>query len=145
MNGKKYSCQIVAGGILIISLLVFACSDPKRQARKEFDAGMALAQQDRPAEALTHFDKACTLDPSFAEAFFQAGNSSLNLGQFENALSYYDKALAIDSTSADAFYNRGNLHSILGKEDESCRDFAKAFALGKSIAAEKLRHCAGEQ
>jgi tetratricopeptide (TPR) repeat protein len=56
--------------------------------------GTVLAEQGDPAGAQTFFDEALRLDPAFAKARYNRGNSRLALGDLDQALADCDTALA---------------------------------------------------
>jgi tetratricopeptide (TPR) repeat protein len=56
---------------------------------------LTLNDLKRYDEALTHYDKALSLKPDYAEAWSNMGNTLSNLKRFDEALAHYDKALSI--------------------------------------------------
>jgi tetratricopeptide (TPR) repeat protein len=60
--------------------------------------------------ALADYDRAITLDPNHAVAFFNRAGALAARGQIDRALADYDRAVELDPTDADAHVGRGRLH-----------------------------------
>jgi tetratricopeptide (TPR) repeat protein len=91
-------------------------------------AGLLLGCR-RPAEALTYYDKAITLQPNCAETFNDRGNALHSLMRDEEALVSYDRAIALKPTFAQAFNNRGVALQSLKRDEEAVVNFEQALAL----------------
>lgn len=103
-------------------------NDMRRSALAAADADpdlpqteLALALTD-PAlvDALKHFRRAIDLDPSYAEAYHQAGDYLMQLAP-DQALAFYRRSLALDPRAAVA---HGDMADVLANEDR----FAEASA-----------------
>ena len=70
--------------------------------------GIALAQQNRLAEALALLDKALQLKPDYGEAHNNRGVILQQLNRMEEAVASYDRALRIRPDNPGTLYNRGN-------------------------------------
>jgi tetratricopeptide (TPR) repeat protein len=81
-------------------------------------------------DALSDFDKAIELYPSFAEAYYKRGNVKILLGDNEGAIRDYDKAIELDPNLAEAYNNRGITKIKSGDENGGNLDFLKAGMLG---------------
>ncbi len=68
--------------------------------------GIALYQQDRLEEAITHYQQAIALKPN-ADAYCNLGNALLKQGRQEEAISQYQKALALEPNFLDAHLGLG--------------------------------------
>src|ERR1700752_1453497 len=94
------------------------------EARKEFLAGRDLAEKLRITDSIQHFDKAITLDPTFALAELNRANSSPTAKEFfehlKKAITLSDKAsdgerMLIQSADAGANGNLTKQKEILDK------------------------------
>jgi tetratricopeptide (TPR) repeat protein len=69
--------------------------------------GLLSLQQDQVAEALAHFDRAATLDPSFAEARMNVGNIVLGFRKYDDAAAQFDAVLKLQPKNYDAMVGLG--------------------------------------
>ncbi|HEX2567778.1 MAG TPA: tetratricopeptide repeat protein [Burkholderiales bacterium] len=97
--------------------------------RLHYMIGYSLLQQGNPADAMTSFHKAVTLDPAMAKGFNNLGAALQALGQLEPAEECYRRAVALEPALADALYNLGNLKRHRGRFDEAVRDMESAVQL----------------
>lgn len=81
-------------------------------------------------DALSDYNKAIDLSPSFAEAYFKRGNIKNLLGDYEGAISDYNKAIDLNPNLAEAYHNRGLTKLNSGDEQAGNLDFLKAGMLG---------------
>lgn len=81
-------------------------------------------------DAISDFNKAIDLSPSFAEAYFKRGNIKNLLGDYEGAISDYNKAIDLNPNLAEAYHNRGLTKFNSGDEQAGNLDFLKAGMLG---------------
>src|SRR5207253_10566606 len=61
----------------------------------EMNIGDALARKGQPDEAMTHFEQAITLQPDYAEAYFNRGNVLYAKGRIDEAIADWEKDLQI--------------------------------------------------
>ncbi len=74
-------------------------------------------QKDRDlANAISHYQRAISLNPDYAEAHYSLGNAYEDLFDYERALSEYRVAVSIDDKFYDAYNNLARLY-ILHKKD----------------------------
>lgn len=71
---------------------------------------------------------------SYANAYFNRGNSYAALGRFDRAIEDYDEALRLSPTFASAYTNKGNALGSLGRFEEAIRLFDRAIDLDPSAA-----------
>ncbi|HKE23305.1 MAG TPA: tetratricopeptide repeat protein [Bryobacteraceae bacterium] len=91
-----------------------------REARKEFEAELALNPSDAAAEyeigqtyqaeqnagaAATHFEKAVALDPNFAEALVALAKTKSDAKQHASAIPLLERAIKLQPTSESAHYS----------------------------------------
>jgi tetratricopeptide (TPR) repeat protein len=90
-----------------------------------FQAGYYFDEVNKDhATAIDCYDKSLELDPEYAYAWNNKGNSLHGLGRYEDALGCYDKSLELDPEYAHAWNNKGNSLDGLGRYEEalSCLD-----------------------
>ncbi len=63
-----------------------------------------LSKLERYQEALAAYEQVIALDPTFAGAYEDKGDSLLKLGRYEEALTAYEQALRADSDNAHVCY-----------------------------------------
>lgn len=100
------------------------------QALAFFSRGNFKKRVKNYKEALSDFNKAIELYPSFAEAYFKRGNIKNLMGDFEGAISDYNKAIEFNPNLAEAYHNRGLTKFKAGDEQAGNSDFLKAGVLG---------------
>jgi tetratricopeptide (TPR) repeat protein len=103
-------------------------------AKVHYDKGLELYKAKKNEEALQEFDKAIELDPSYVEAYIEAGNACYDIARsninarhsslyystnttgikfHQKAFGYYNKAIELDPSNAYAQYIQGiNLHNL---------------------------------
>ena len=60
---------------LVLVLFAAGCSSGPSKAKQAYNDGTALAEQVLCEEVIPHFTIAIQLDPGFADAYFNMGNS----------------------------------------------------------------------
>jgi tetratricopeptide (TPR) repeat protein len=81
-------------------------------------------------KALSDFNKAIELEPTFAFGYFNRAYVKCQLQDFNGAIMDYNKAAEINPDLADAFYNKGVLLFYLKDKLNACQNFSKAGELG---------------
>ena len=80
-------------------------------------------------ESLAHLQKALEIEPKFADAHYNLGNTYLQMGQAKEAIAQYQMALDIDPNDTQAL---NNMAWILATwPDALTRDGAKAVELAE--------------
>jgi protein O-GlcNAc transferase len=69
---------------------------------------VTLNELKRYDEAITHYDKALSLKPNYAEAWSNKGNTLNELKRYDEAITHYDKALSLKPDYAEAWSNKGS-------------------------------------
>ncbi len=89
-------------------------------AELQYNAGSALYQQRRHAEALTQFQRAGeTNDPTLQERIaYNLGNTYFRLGKLPEALRAYRQVLDLNSQETDAKYNIELIQRLLKEEQQ---------------------------
>ena len=100
------------------------------QALEYFSRGNFKKRVKNYKDALSDYNKAIELYPSFAEAYYKRGNLKNLMGDFEGAILDYSKAIEHDPNLAEAYHNRGLTKFKSGDEQAGNLDFLKAGMLG---------------
>ena len=90
-----------------------------KSANAQNHIGVALAEQDRPAEAVLHFQHALRLNPRHDHAPKNLGGVLQQLGRSEEAVPYLHEALKSDATNPKVHYNLGNALRALGRYEDA--------------------------
>ncbi len=91
--------------------------------------GNQLLQQGYYAEALLAYNKAISLSPNHADAWYHRGNALGCLQQYSAALAAYDRALAWQPERAEFWANRGHILVKLQQDSEALASYDKAISL----------------
>ena len=76
------------------------------------------------------YDKALTIAPDFAYAWFNRANVLCVQKDFKTAIRNYSQAIACDNEFAEAYFNRGLTNIYLGNDKSGVNDLSKAGELG---------------
>jgi len=83
----------------------------------------------KASESVVHLQQALALEPGFATAHYNLGNTFLQMGRAQDALFHYNRAVEIDPNDAEA---RNNMAWILATWPEpGIRNGAKAVELAE--------------
>jgi len=82
----------------------------------------ALTKMKLGVEAEDDLNTAMSLNPYYAEAYFNKGLLMENVGKYEEAVSYYSKAISINPDYVRAYVRRAKALMKLGKESEAIED-----------------------
>ncbi len=99
------------------------------KARLLSNYGSALLDMGNVSEALTYYNRAIELNPSFYTAYYNRGNAKLNLGDYGGAVADYQEALRINPYYSDANYNSGIALARQGKLAEAIARLKEAIRL----------------
>ena len=105
--------------------------DPK--ALKEHEKGMQASESGRFDKAISHFQKAVGLDPSFAEAYNMLGASFHSLKQDEEAARQFRRAAELDPHSGRFATNLATATAVLGQYPESETSARAAIAADRDL------------
>jgi tetratricopeptide (TPR) repeat protein len=98
-------------------------------AERAFAHGVALAQLDRPAEAIPRFEAATAADPDADGAWANLGACHAAVGRHAEALADFDRALTINARHVDALRGKAQAYVALGREAEASSWGATGMAL----------------
>ncbi|MCC7302663.1 MAG: tetratricopeptide repeat protein [Bacteroidia bacterium] len=82
---------------------------------------------------LEMYNKALSLKPDYAEAFYNRGLAYFYLKNYQAALNDYDAAIHYNPTLAVAWHNRAGTHFTVGRYREALGDALKAKELGYPV------------
>jgi predicted Zn-dependent protease len=74
---------------------------------------------------LPELQKAIALDPSYAQAHYQAGRLLVRLGQYKEARDELEKAIALQPEFPEAYYQLGQVEIRLGEKEKGQQALAK--------------------
>ena len=94
----------------------------------QFNLGVALAELNRPDEALVAFEAALAIKPD-AESWYSKGSMLHKLRRFAEAVTSYDQAVALEPGSAEFWNNRGAALESLKRHEDALASFNKALTL----------------
>ena len=96
--------------------------------------GIIASQKGDFEEALKFYEQAIIINPNYAGAYSNRGNSFKELNRFEEALSSYDRAVELNPNYVDAYSNRGITLHNLNRFDEALKSFDQAILLNSNYA-----------
>ena len=67
------------------------------------------------------------LNPRYADAYVERGNSYDAIGNHSRAIAEYSRAINIDARNAEAYFNRGGTYAILSDNSKAITDLSKAI------------------
>jgi tetratricopeptide (TPR) repeat protein len=97
--------------------------------------GVIELQRENKHDATRFFRKACSLDPSFADAFYWAGKVEHQEGKYDDALKLYERAIELDPRHSLVYSNRGAIYVHKEKSEEALDDFNQAIFLNPDLFA----------
>ena len=106
-----------------------------RRQEKHLDAGVELHRQGRFTEAIAEYDEAIRLNPQYARAYNNRGNSYARLGELEQAIDDYDEAIRLAHKGALIHNNRAGVYLKLGQYQRAIQDYDEAIRLAPQWAA----------
>ena len=81
------------------------------------------------SEALSTFDEALSLNPSYKAAFLGKAITLMQMERYNDARMEFDRAIALDENFAEAYANRGILNDRTARFEDAVRDYRKAAEL----------------
>lgn len=77
--------------------------------------------------AMAEYDRAVTLDPELARAYYGRGVTRARQGDFAAAITDLNRAVALAPNYVQALRRRGEFHRVLGQFAEALRDLSRAI------------------
>ncbi len=122
-------------------------SSLQKSAQQWFEEGNTLSKLQHFDEAITAYDQAIGLNPSYADTYYNKGTALLTLKRAEEAIATYDQVIRLNPSHVTAYYKKGlALHALerfeeaIAAYDQVIRlhpDHATAY-INKGYALEKL-------
>ncbi|HYL35866.1 MAG TPA: tetratricopeptide repeat protein [Bryobacteraceae bacterium] len=108
-----------------------APAEPKVSAQAEaaYNQGMQLLDQDKPSEAVPHFDDAIRANPDYALAYLGRAEARRKQGQYESSIEDCNHAMRIGTVAPRAYFCRGLSEGLLEQYDLAARDHGEAIRL----------------
>ena len=98
-------------------------------AEDYFSFGLQCNQRAEREKAIEYYSKAIKLNPEYAIAYNNLGNTKRGLSDYPGAMAAFDKAIELNPNYAKAYYNRGNAKSGLGDYPGAIADYDIAIVL----------------
>lgn len=122
--------QLKISELQTVSSLSATTQRNKRAAAEAlYSQGVALLSRDDYARALPYFEKAAETDPSYAEAWYQAGFCYGILGRPADALKASKQAAKLRPDWAETYVNIGASSFALGQFKEAAEAYRQAIKL----------------
>lgn len=114
-------------------------ADVAKQAKKEFEAELAIDPRNAAAEfvlgelarqgqqwdeAISHYRRATELDAGFADAFVSLGSALESQGKFAEAVEPLERAVKLQPQNPIAHFALANALNRTGRREEAQREFA---------------------
>ncbi|HJS51375.1 MAG TPA: tetratricopeptide repeat protein [Pyrinomonadaceae bacterium] len=100
------------------------------EAQTQYYLGLIrLAQENRDREALTALNKAKTLDPTMAEAFYNAGQANSRLNNNKEAVQDFTKAVSLRDNYFEAWFGLGSAQFEMNNYDAAITAYERAKRL----------------
>lgn len=96
--------------------------------------GVSLNMSGKIDEAIDAFKKAIYINPSYADAYFNLGNTLKDQNKPNSALEAYQKTLSLDPNYIKAYNMMGNTLQDLGKFDDAIDAYQNALLLNSKNA-----------
>lgn len=94
------------------------------------DKGLKAQKAGDVDTALSYYQKAVEMDPTFALAFNDAGVIYESKGWFDKAKQAYARAIDLDPSLAGPYYNLGSIYEKEGNLDQAVYYFKKRVMMG---------------
>ena len=120
----------VALAYLVIVPNIVAAGTLRQEAVSYRAKGYEAQQRGDVAEALSDYQKAAALDPSYPTPLNDVGVMLEDQGRLEDAEQAYLKALSLDPNYLEPYANLGTLYERMGAKDKAIDSWMKRYQLG---------------
>jgi lipoprotein NlpI len=107
---------------------------PKNRAIAYYNRGIAYSDKGDHDRAITEYNEAIRLNPSYVAAYNNRGNSYNRKGEYRRALQDYDKALQFDPKYARGYNNKGEVYENLDEPGHALEAYSTAIDLDPKYA-----------
>ncbi|HYJ89860.1 MAG TPA: trypsin-like peptidase domain-containing protein [Pyrinomonadaceae bacterium] len=122
--------QLRIGDLQTVSTVTAETNKNKRaSAERSYSQGLAQLSRDDYAKALPYFERAAEIDPTYAEAWYQAGYCYGVLGRHNEALKASRMAAKLRPDWAETFVNIGASSFALGEFKDALDAYKQAAKL----------------
>jgi tetratricopeptide (TPR) repeat protein len=111
------------------ALFEHALQATANNALAHHNLGVALADQGRVQEAITHYHLSLRITPNNFKVYNNLGKALVRQGKLQEALIHYQKALSLNPNYAEAHNNLGIARARLGDFDEAIDHYFEALRL----------------
>lgn len=105
-----------------------------KQAEHISNIGASLQKEGKLDEAITYYEKAIQLNPTYAGTYNDLGNLFQDKGNIDEAIACYQKALHLNPNFTGAHYNLGDSFQDKGQLDEAIKCYQRAIELDPRFA-----------
>jgi protein O-GlcNAc transferase len=104
------------------------------QAKQILNIGASLQRKGKLDEAITYYEKAIQLNPTYAGTYNDLGNLFHDKRNIDEAIACYQKALNLNPNFTAAHYNLGDSFQDKGQLDEAIKCYQRAIELDPRFA-----------
>ena len=116
--------------LLLWELMLAGVCWGQSPATEHFNRGIQWLNEGEPDKAIPEFTKAIELDPKMADAYYQRGAKTIEVGgDVDAAIRDLSKAIELDARQTDALATRGQAYEGRKEYDKAIADFSKYIAL----------------
>jgi tetratricopeptide (TPR) repeat protein len=115
--------------VLLGAIHVQAKSD---EAVKRNNFGADLLKQGRLEEAITEFERAVEMDPSYAAAYFNLGYAYERRDRIDDAITQYKKAIQLEPGNVLGLNNLGVIYDKKGLYEDAIASYEQALKIDPS-------------
>lgn len=139
--GREYLTRSGSRLCVLAALLLTSCAvsyADSATAQAHIDAGVALIEQGRDADAEREFRAAVEADRSLAKGHYNLGIVLHRLGKNEDAETALRVAVELQPDHGKAHYYLGKIMAATGRTDDAVSEFKAALSSDPQMAAAKL-------
>ena len=118
--------------VLVVILGAIHAHARSEEAIKRNNFGADLLKQGRLEEAITEFERAVEVDPSYAAAYFNLGYAYERRDRIDDAVAQYKKAIQLEPSNVLGLNNLGVIYDKKGLYDEAIAAFEQALKIDPS-------------
>ena len=107
----------LAAAVLLAFSTTPAMADRRTDAKEHVEWGITCAQKNLWPQAVTQFEKATEIDPTYAAAWNDLAIAYEETGRFDDARKAYDKALSIDRSNQFIRTNYDQFREIYDRQN----------------------------